>query len=314
MKFTQIAAGDELTRKMAQEVVKKSPLLAGYIEFFKKPGSSVTVRTGGNTNGIDGQTRALGSDYEKKTVAPTYTTASRKMLGDTVQLDVAYERMGYDLSSEMANQLTTRVRELGLSFNYELIKGDPETKTSQFAGLSQLVTSSRTVSMGENGAQLTLGNSDTAKKAQQGFLEKLDEVIALCEGTNKVIITNAQILARLNGIAREYLTVQRNEFGVPITHYNLVPLINIGDYQSAKDTYSPILGFNETQGTSKDCASLYVASFEEEDGVSFATCEGGFTVYPIQKENNFYRCTYELITDSVLVRSSALSKLEGIRL
>ena len=58
MRFTQIAAGDELTRKMAQEVVKKSPLLANHIEFFKKPGSAVTVRTGGNTSGIDGQTRA----------------------------------------------------------------------------------------------------------------------------------------------------------------------------------------------------------------------------------------------------------------
>lgn len=314
MKFTQIAAGDDLTRKMAQEVVKKSPLLAQYIEFFKKPGSAVTVRSGGSTSGIDGQTRALGSDYTKKTVAPTYKTAGRKMLGDTISLDVSYERMGFDLSSEMANQLTRRVREMGPAFNYELIKGDPDTKSTEFAGLSQLITSARTVSMGTNGAQLTLGNSDTAKKAQQGFLEKLDETIALCEGTNKVIITNAQILARLNAIARECLTIHRNEFGVPVTHYNMIPLINIGDYQSAADTYSPILGFDETVGTSTDCASVYIASFEEEDGVSFATCEGGFTVYPIQKVGNFYECTYELITDSVLVRASALSKLEGIRL
>lgn len=314
MKFTQIAAGDELTRKMAQEVVKKSPLLANHIEFFKKPGSAVTVRTGGNTNGIDGQTRALGSDYEKKIVAPTYATASRKMLGDTIRLDVAYERMGYDLSSEMTAQLTRRVREMAYAFHYALIKGDPTTKATEFAGLEQLITEKRTVTAATNGMVLKLGNSDAAKAAQQGFLAKLDETVALCEGTNKVIISNAQVLARLNAIAREYLTIQRNEFGTPITYYNQVPLINIGDYQSAKDTYSPIIGFNETVGTSSDCASLYVASFEEEDGVSFATCDGGFMVYPVQKTGNFLECMYELIADSMLIRASALSKLSGLKL
>lgn len=314
MKFSQIAAGDALTRKMATEVVKKSPLLAGHIEFFKKPGSAVTVRAGGTSDGIDGQTRALGSDYTRKTVTPTYKTASRKMLGDTIRLDVAYERMGYDLASEMTAQLTRRVREMAYAFHYALIKGDPDTKNTEFAGLEKLVTEKRIVKVSENGLPIKLGNSDTAKSSQQQFLEKLDETIALCEGTNKVIISNAQLLARLNAVAREYLTIQRNEFGVPITYYNQVPLVNIGDYQSAKDTYTPIIGFTETVGTSKDCASIYVASFEEEDGVSFATCEGGFMVYPVQKVGNFMECMYELIADSMLIRASALSKLSGLRL
>lgn len=314
MKFNEIAAGDDLTRKMAQEVVKKSPLLASYIEFFKKPGSAVTVRTGGTTDGIDGQTRALGSNYTPQTVAPTYTTASRKMLGDTVRIDVAYERMGFDISSELSNQLTRRVREMGYAFNYALIKGDPEAKATQFAGLEKLITTNRTIITSANGMPIVMGNSDSAKKSQQAFLEKLDEAIAMCEGTNKVIVSNAQILARLNAIAREYLTIQKNEFGVPITHYNQIPLINAGDYQSALGAYSPILGFDETLGTSTDCTSLFVASFEEEDGVSFATCDGGFMVYPVQKVGNFYECTYELIADSMLIRASALSKLEGLRL
>lgn len=315
MKFQQICAGDQLTPQMATEVVKKSPLLAGYIEFFKKPGNAVNYRKGGTVGGIVGNTRALGDNYTGHDMAPDYGTASRKMLGDTVRLDVAYERMGYDLASEMNSQLTRRVRDLAYMFNYALIKGDPSTDSKQFAGLEELVTSQRVVSMGINGAQITLGNSDTSKKAQQIFLEKLDETIALCEGTNKVVMANAQTLARINAIAREYLTIQRNEFGVPITLYNQVPLINMGDYQAdAVDSFKPIIGFDETCGTSVDCASLYVASFEEEDGVSFATCDGGFTVYPVQKVGNFYECMFELIADSALVRASALSKLEGIRL
>lgn len=314
MKFTEITAADELSRKMAQEFISKSPILASYVQFFKKPGSAVTVRSGGVSDGIDGQTRALGADYAKKTVTPSYKTASRKMLGDTIRIDVAYERMGFDISSEMSSQLTRRVRESGYAFNYSLIKGDPETTPTQFAGIEKLVSEKRIVTTSANGMPIVMGNSDSAKKSQQAFLEKLDEAVALCDGNNKVIVTNAQILARINAVAREYLTITKNEFGVPITHYNQTPLINIGDYQQDKETYAPIIGFDETVGTSTDCASLYVASFEEEDGLSFATCEGGFMVYPIQKNGNFYECTYELIADSVLVRASALSKLAGLRL
>lgn len=316
MKFTEIAAGDDLTRKMVQEVLKKSPLLAGYIEFFKKPGSSVSVRNGGTIDGIIGQTRALGSKYAEKTVAPTYTTAQRKMLGDTVRIDVAYERMGYDLSSELTAQLTRRVRELGYMFNYMLIKGSPKTDghANEFAGLKDLVADNRVVTAATNGLGLPLGSSDSVKKAQQQLLEKLDETIALCQGTNKVIVTNSKIISRLNAIAREYLTIQKNEFGVPITLYNHIPLIDAGDYLSAPDIYTPIIGFDETVGTATSCGAVYVASFEEEDGVSFATCDGGFMVYPVQKTGNWLECMFELIADSVLIRSSALSKLEGLKL
>ena len=314
MKFTEICAGDELTCQMAQEVVKKSPLLAGYIEFFKKPGSAATVRSGGTTSGIIGATRAIGSAYTGKDLEPSYKTGGRKLLGDTVRMDVAHERMGFDIASEMTAQLKRRVRDLGYMFNYLLLKGDPDTTATQFAGIEQLTLDSRKVTLATNGAQIVLGNSDTAKKSQQGFLEKLDETIARCEGTNKVIIANSLVLARLNSIAREYLTITKNEFGVPITLYNQIPLINSGDYQSAKDTFTPILGFDETVGTSTDCTSLYVSSFEEEDGLSFLTTQGGFTVYPVQKVANTYECMFELIADSMLIRGSALSKLEGIKL
>lgn len=314
MRFTEICAGDDLTRQMAAEVLKKSPLLAGYIEFFKKPGSAATVRAGGTTSGIIGATRELGKAYAGKDLAPSYKTGGRKLLGDTVRMDVAHERMGFDISSEMTAQLKRRTRDLAYMFNYLLLKGDPATTATQFAGLSQLILDNRKVALATNGAQIQPGNSDTAKKSQQGFLEKLDETIALCEGTNKVIIANAQVLARLNSIAREYLAITKNEFGVPITLYNQIPLISSGDYEAEKDVYKPILGFDETLGTSADCTSLYVSSFEEEDGVSFLTTEGGFTVYPVQKVGNTYECMFEMIADSMLIRGSALSKLEGIKL
>lgn len=314
MKFNEIASSDELTQALVLEINKYSPLLAQYIEFFSKPGSAVSVRGGGSKSDIVGTTRALGSEYPAKTVSPTYKTVLRKLLGDTIKIDVALERMGSDISSEMMSQLKQRMRDFGTMFNYNLVNGNPTTTATEFTGVKNLVTDDYTITAAANGLTLKLGNSDTAKSAQQAFLEKLDEAIIKCQGVNKVVFTNSRVLARLNAIAREYIQIIKNDFGVPIMHYNHIPLIDMGDYEETKGVFKPVVGFDETVGTSIDCSSLYVASFEEEQGLSFATCEGGFTVYPIQKVGNFQECMFELIIDSVLVRDSALVKLSGLKL
>ncbi len=315
MKFAQIGYGNDLTAKMIPVVLSKSVLLANYIEFFKKPGSAITVRKQGTSDSIAGKTRTLGTEYSETKFTPGYATASRKFIGDQVKIDVALERMGYDLASEFEANLKRHMKNFPGIFHHQLINGDPDTDVKQFAGLKKLVTANRTIVGGANGLELLQGNDNTAKKAQQQFLEKLDEVIALCEGNNKVLLMNARTQARLNSIAREYITIQKNEFGVPIAFYNQVPLINPGDYQTDPDTYSPIIGFDETVGTAADkCASVYCASFEEEDGVSFATTEGGFAVYDLARVDTWWKSTYELIVDSSLVRPSALSKLGGLYL
>jgi len=312
MKFTQIAGSNDLTRKVIPIILSKSVLLANYIEFFSKPGSAISVRKAGKSNDIAGKTRVLGEEYADTKFEPDYSTASRKFLGGQVKLDVALERMGYDLPSEFEANLMRHMRDFPGLFHNLLINGNPTSDAEQFAGLKVLATENRKVKMAENGMQILMGNDNNAKKSQQAFLEKLDEVIALCDGNNKVLLLNARTMARVNAIARDYLTISRNEFGVPITMYNQVPLINPGDYQLDKDTYAPIIGFNEVCGTTGNSASIYCASFEEEDGVSFATCEGGFMVYDLVRQDTWWKSTYELIADSVLVRPSALSKLDGI--
>ncbi len=315
MKLAQIGLGNQLTSKVIPVILSKSVLLNNYIEFFKKPGSAITYRKAGASDKVAGATRVLGVEYEEAKFTPQYDTASRRFIGGQVKIDIALERMGFDLASEFESQLMRHMKDFPGIFHNMLINGDPDVDPKQFAGLKKLVLDNRTVAADTNGLELKQGNDNAAKKAQQQFLEKLDETIALCQGPNKVIITNARVLARLNSIAREYLTITKNEFGVPITMYNHVPLLDLGEVQTAVNTYAPVIPFDETLGTAADkCASVYVASFEEEDGVSFATTEGGFAVYDITRVDTWWKSTYELIVDSALVRPNALSRLTGLYL
>jgi hypothetical protein len=315
MKLSQIAASTGLTGKVVPVILSKSVLLANYVEFFKKPGSAITYRKAGASDDVAAKTRVLGTEYTEAKFTPQYDTVARKFIGGQVKIDVALEKMGYDLASEFESNLIRHMKDFPGIFHNMLINGDPDVDAKQFAGLKKLVTVTRKVKAGDNGLELLQGNDNAAKKAQQIFLEKLDETIAMCEGNNKVLLMNARTQARLNSIARDYLTIQKNEFGVPITLYNQVAMINPGDYQSAVGTYNPIIAFDETVGTAADkCASVYCASFEEEDGITFATTEGGFCVYDITRVDTWLKATYELIIDSALIRPSALSKLEGLYL
>jgi hypothetical protein len=315
MKFAQIAASNDLTKKALPEILKNSVLLADYIEFFMKPGSAVSFRKAGVSDKMSAQTRVLNQAYPETTFAPDYGTATRKFLGDQVKIDVALQNMGYDLGSEFESNLLRHMRDFPGLFHNMLVNGDPDTDATQFAGLKLLVTSSRVVKAAENGLELKRGNDNTAKTAQQVFLEKLDETIAMCEGNNKVLLMNASVRARLNAVAREYLQWTKNDFGSSIALYNGVALIDPGEFTTAVNTYSPIIGFDESCGTAVDkCAAVYCVSFEQEDGMSFATCKDGFKVYDQVKVDNFLKSTYELIADSALIRSNAISKLEGLYL
>lgn len=315
MKFSQIAANTALTAKAVPVILGKSPLLANYIEFFAKPGSAITFRTVGNSDDVASKTRVLGTPYGETKVTPNYDTAARKFIGGQVIIDIALEKMGYDLASEFENNLMRELKNFPGLFHNMLINGDPDTDAKQFAGLKILATATQTIAAATNGLELTQGIDNAAKKNQQIFLEKLDEVMALCEGNNKVLIMNGRTKARLNSVAREYLTIVKNEFGVPITMYNQVPIIDPESYQLTKDTYGPIIDFKETQGTAADkCASVYCVSFGQEDDMSFATVEGGFTVYDLVRVDTWWKSTHELIVDSALVKPKALSRLTGLYL
>lgn len=306
MKLTQIAANDAITKEVLQRVLTYSPLLSNHVEFYSKPGDSSTSRK--EQGSLSVSSRALDNKYSEKPVKPEYITAGRKFIGDTVRIDVARERMGFDLASENLSQLMRLAPGIATKFHQTLINGDSSKEIKDFDGMAKMVVTGQTVRLATNGMIIQTGNTNDAKTSQQLFLEGLNETIGITQGINKVIIGNGKTLARLSSIAREYITIAKDEFGRPIAFYNGVPIIDI---EQAGDSIIP---FTEVCGTANDTASLYCASFEEEAGLSFLTTEEGFKVYEPTKVGNWYETMVELISDSALFRDKALARLSGIKL
>ena len=275
MKFTQIAGSGQNTAIAVPIITSRSVLLNDFIEFFAKPGTAATLRTDGTSSDIAAKTRQIEQSYETTTLRPQTKTVGRRFIGSEIQIDMAYEKMGYDIGSEFLTQLKRHMIDFPTIFHYLLIKGDPEEDAKQMAGFEKLVLSSRTLKAATNGLELMYGSDNAAKKSQQIFLERLNLLIETCQGNNKVLIMNNRVKAYFNTVAAGAIQQTVNSFGVPVDRYNNVPMLNLGDVQTAPKVYEPILKFDETVGTAeKKCSSIYCVSFGEEDGMSYMTTQG----------------------------------------
>jgi hypothetical protein len=303
------------------------------VEFYTGPGSADVVRAAGSYDNM--KTRSIGEGYSEDEMAPTTNSVARKLAGDAVKMDVAYERMGFDIPSEFERMLDEKGETLGLGFNNLLINGDPSSDAEQFTGLLKLSTTVAAIS-GYSGQVITgfddtpvdgsgdpdyanyhylmLGNSDEATNAKQRFLRQLDVAISRVRGANKVLLMNGNMMSTLTAIAREYVTETKDQFGVPIKTYNQLPMIDIGDKADGTNIITSAESITLDYTAYLDSTSIYIAAFGEKRDFTFWTTPEGFKVYPMVQVDNFYKHFIDLIADSVRTHNKCVCRFKGIRI
>lgn len=217
MKFSKISAGDSVTSSLVTRISEYSDLLRNHVEFYTDSGDSSVSRK--ENDGLGAGTRQLDQAYTPEIVKPVYFPTYRKLMGKAIRLDVAREKMGYDIPSEMASHVRRIAPGIAGIFNNTFVNGNTDTNTDEFNGIKKLVTTNQKLKLGTNGTVIPTGNKEEAIKAKQEWLEALDEVVGMCKGTRKVIVTNGKIKARLNTIAREYINYTIDSFGKSIQRY-----------------------------------------------------------------------------------------------
>ena len=142
-----------------------------------------------------------------------------------------------------AGAIAAKVKKSGLFFDRYVIKGDPGADPLQFHGLNTRLTGTQVLSPAANGGPLTLDLLDQALDAVAG---SNDRKFIVCNKVVRRKIT-AMIRAAAGGSAMSEIGPQAREYdGAPIE-----VLDEDGDE-------SPILAFDETQGSSNVTTSLYV--------------------------------------------------------
>lgn len=316
MLLYQASAGDAVTSMVLNELRKWAPFLE-FLHFFKADGSGATERYGDDIDGTFA-TRSIGEDFDSQAVAPEYGTFALKILGKNVKIDIAYEERGGDVPSEFQIKLKNWAMNAGRNLMYYLIDGNSATNSEQFNGLRKIIAllvaggvDDRIISpAGGNGIAIPLGNDNTARKAQQQFLELLDNLIESVDGGANCLMMDGLLLNRINAVAKEMCTITLNQWGATVGDYKGIPIVPT----SRKHDGSRIIPWTETVGTSTDCTSVFAFNSQEKANLTAMTTRTGLKVYPMEKVGNFYQHMVQLQMDMAALSKRCAAKLEGVRL
>lgn len=287
-----------------------APILQ-YAEFYTMVGNSDKVAK--NSEAAGGNVRAINSNFTGDNSTTSFADVTLTILGDTIRTDQALERRGYTVQSERARQLEEFSRGIGRFFMDQLINGDGTSNA--LTGLNTLMPSGQVIKyVGNNGGVLPVGNSDSNKALQQGFIEQLDELIASVAGGATVLICNDKIKARLQAVLREYVTVTTIQDAtgqaMQLTQYNGLPIIDAG---FKKDGTTKIITNAETLGSSTTCSSVFAVRFGERVDLSLATTNG-LNVKDLGLVSQKYETSVEFDCGTLLQNDKAIAVLRGIKL
>ena len=179
---------------------------------------------------------AVGEDWTEDTPTFTQLTASLKILGGDADIDNFLKETRSNIQDLEAAVLQLKARAVQTLFDNTFVNGDEATDPDSFDGVDKLCDASQTVSMGTNGATLTL--------------EKLDETIDnVRPGKPALLLMSRRTRRTLNELARTagtFLEAGRDEFGGMLQFYDGIA-IGINDYISDA----------QTVGTNNDNSTIY---------------------------------------------------------
>ncbi|MGC4107819.1 MAG: phage major capsid protein [Thermomicrobiales bacterium] len=252
--------------------------------------------------------RALNAAYTESTGTFTPQTVSLKILGGDADVDrflVKTQAGAQNIADLRAETLRQKSKSVRLAFHDAFINGSGAG--NEFAGLKTLVPAGQKVAAATNGLPVVGANND----ASQAFLDKLDEAIALVDGTPDVLIVNSQILAKFRSAARRLTinTTTIDAYGKSVDTYQGIPLLDIGRDEAG----NAIIPQTETQGSSSLASSIYAVRFGTDAGIVGVT-NGGIQAYDLGEiaEKPVYRTRVEFYCGVAMLGTRSVAQLTGV--
>jgi len=284
-------SNDVLLTGVIETIIQESPVLQT-LPFIEVVGNGLTYNqenTAPTAAFFD-----VGDTWTESTPTFTQVTATLKILGGDADVDNFLKATRSNLQDLEAAVVQLKAKAVRTKFEDTFINGDIAVDAKSFDGVDKLATAGQTVSMGTNGATLTLDKLD----------EAIDKVV---EGKPHMLLMSRRTRRKLTSLSRAtgsgMLVTDRNEFGQMMEYYDGVPL-------GVKDHIAD----DQTVGTSDDCSSIYALQYGE-GAVSGLTAPGGLTAERVGslEAKDATRVRVKWYTALANFNALKLSKLVGVR-
>jgi len=239
----------------------------------------------------------VGDTWTESTPDFTQVSVQLKILGGDADVDNFIQASRSRVQDIEAAVVQQKAKALARKWADTFINGDTAVDAKSFDGVDKIcgaLPASQTVSMGTNGATLTLA--------------KLDELIDAVKTKNIALMMSRRTRRTLQGLIRTsgaLLETRQGEFLEWVQLYNGVPLF-VNDYISDA----------KTVGTSSDCSTVYCFSMGEPDqGVVGLTAEDMVQVDRIGdlQDKDATRHRVKWYTAIAVLSTLSLARLIGVR-
>lgn len=283
-------SNDVLVSGVIETIVKDSPVLQR-LPFIEIVGNGLTYNQEASapTAGFFD----VGDTWTESTPTFIQQTVTLKIMGGDADIDnflMATRSNLQDVQTAVVQLKAKAVRQL---FEQTFITGDAIANPKAFNGLDVLCDPAQSISMGVNGASLTL--------------DKLDELIdAVKGGKPDLLLMSRRSRRSLTKLARtsgSFLESDRDEFGEMLQYYDGIP-VGISDYISDA----------QTVGTSADCSVIYAFQVGE-GGLAGLTAPGGLQVEKVGslETKDATRTRIKWYSSLALFNAIKLARLKGVR-
>jgi len=283
-------SNDTLLAGVIETIAKESPVLQR-LPFVEIVGTGLTY----NRENV-APTAAfyhVADAWAESTPTFTQQTATLRILGGDADIDNFLKATRSNIQDLEAAVVQLKARAVRALFDDTFVNGDSGVDPKSFDGIDALTGGGQTVSMGTNGATLSL--------------DKLDELVDKVKGGKPDLLLMSRRTRRsLNALARSsgtFLEADRDEFGEMEQFYDGIP-IGLNDY----------IDDAQTVGTSSDCSTVYAMQFGE-GGLSGLTAPGGLTVDRVGnlETKDASRIRVKWYAGLALFNAVKLARLTGVR-
>lgn len=283
-------SNDIVLQGVIETIIQDSPILQT-LPFIEITGNGLTYNRENANPAVT--FFDVGDVWTESTPTFTQVTTNLKIIGGDADVDNYLLTTRSNIQDLRAAVIRLKAKAVQQKFEDTFVNGDTGVDAKSFDGIDKLSVGGQAITMGANGATLTLA--------------KLDELIDLVKGGKpELILMSKRTRRTLNNLARSsggFLETDRNEFGQMVQYYDGVP-VGVSDYISDA----------KTVGTSNDCSTIYVMQ-TGEGAVSGLTAPGGLTVETIGslETKGATRTRVKWYVSTALFNTLKLAKLTGVR-
>jgi hypothetical protein len=257
-----LSVNDDIVRGIVDEFQKSSYLLqflpfADIANPVSGGGTFTTTYTRIKTQPT-ADTRAINSEYTPQEADREQVSASTAIFGGSFELDRAIAKVlsPTNIGSELALQITQKIKATRTKFHQMVITGDTGTDPDAFDGLSEILTGTSTEYNAGGTATIDLSTAAKVKASWEDMRWNLDEWLATFDGKPSAIFGNSKSILRLKQCAMyagAYMETS-DTWGRKVDNYDGIPLVDLGEDVGSTD---PIIETNAVTSVS----SLYAVRF-----------------------------------------------------